>query len=127
MQTYEIVSHITTEQRPKVKDNTFEYLREQKIIYDMKMGMRRHVERVMRQWFSIPDDNAFYAVFVKPGKFNIHGIFRFDPDDLAFATQKLDEIVFKAAEDNGVEISGWISFVPVDIGYEMIPDWKEQI
>lgn len=120
LQTYRIVSHVETDYRPKSG-------KERSKLYYNKQGMCGDIAKVMRQWFNIPDDDAFYAVFVAPGKFEIHGLFRFDPDILHYATQRLDELVFKAAEKHGVWISGWISFVSTDVGYEMAGNWKEII
>ena len=118
LQTYEVVSHIEADYQPEEEDSNYYYA---------KFHMRNDILKVLRVWFGVPKDKTVYVVFVQPGKLAIHGTFRFDPDDLADASHKLDEIVFKAAKDNGVGISGWISFVPVDFGYEMIPNWREII
>lgn len=111
LETYVIVSHVELINLTK---NT-------------KFRMRHDISKVMRKWFNQPRSKTFNVVIDSDNTLQIRGTFRFDPDDLKDASHKLDEIVFQAAEDNGISASGWISFVPAMLGPEMIPNWREVI
>lgn len=115
LQTYEVVSHVVTTYNPTgdTKDGYYD-----------KFHMRNDISKILRKWFGVPKGRTIYVVFVN-GKLKIQGTFRFNPVDLAVATHMLDSLVFKAADRHGVKVSGYISFVPVDIGYEVVDDWME--